>query len=283
MKKTVLLTLFAAFLSTILQVQLTTPALSPSAKVEQRIGLTDVTIEYSRPSKKGRAIFGGLVPFNEPWRTGANAATKITFSDDVNFGGADVKKGAYALLSKPTDKTWTFMLYPYTVGNFSTYLESDVIPIMVTADAVKMPSPVAVESLMFGFDNLTSTSGEMFLMWDNVIVPVTIKTNTDQTVEANIARIMAGPTAGDYYSAASYYLNANRNLDQALIWIDKSIAMNNEKFWVLRTKSLIQAALGDRKGAIMTAQRSLELATAEKNNDYIKMNKDSIAEWQKAK
>jgi len=283
MKKTVLLTLFAAFLSPILQAQLTTPALSPSAKVEQRIGLTDVTIEYSRPSKKGRAIFGGLVPFNEPWRTGANAATKITFSDDVNFGGADVKKGAYALLSKPTDKTWTFMLYPYTVGNFSTYLESDVIPIMVTADAVKMPSPVAVESLMFGFDNLTSTSGEMFLMWDNVIVPVTIKTNTDQTVEANIARIMAGPTAGDYYSAASYYLNANRNLDQALIWIDKSIAMNNEKFWVLRTKSLIQAALGDRKGAIMTAQRSLELATAEKNNDYIKMNKDSIAEWQKAK
>lgn len=283
MKKTLLLTLFAAFLSTFLQAQLTTPALSPSAKVEQRIGLTDVTIEYSRPSKKGRAIFGGLVPFNEPWRTGANAATKITFSDDVNVGGADVKKGSYALLSKPGEKTWTFMLYPFTINNFSSYLESDVQPIMVKADAVKMPTPVAVESLMFGFDNLTSSSGEMFLMWDNVIVPVTIKTNTDQTVEANIAKIMAGPSAGDYYSAASYYLNANRNLDQALVWVDKSIAMNNEKFWVLRTKSLIQAGLGDRKGAIMTAQRSLELAKADNNADYIKMNQDSIAEWQKAK
>lgn len=283
MKKIVLLSMFVAFVSTFLSAQILTPALSPAAKVEQRIGLTDVQIEYSRPSKKGRVIFGDLVPFDQPWRTGANASTKITFSDDVNFGGTDVKKGTYALLSKPGQKTWSFMLYPYTITNFSSYLESDVQPTTITTDAITLPSNVQMESMMFGFDNLTTTSGDLFLMWDNLIVPVTIKTNTEKVVEESISRVMAGPSAGDYYSAASYYLTSKRDLNKALEWVNKSLTMDTEKFWVLRTKALIQAELGDRKGAIMTANRSLELAREAKNNDYIKMNTDSIAEWQKAK
>lgn len=281
MRKSILLLLSAIFVSTMIQAQIVAPALSPLGKVEQRIGLTDVTVEYSRPSKKGRVIFGDLVPYDTPWRTGANSATKITFSEDVTFGGVNVPKGSYALLSKPGMKTWTFMLYPHNSTNFSSYLESDVQPLMVTVEAYKMPEEISVESLMMGFDNLTTESGDFYVLWDNVYVPVAIKTNTDAAVEASIAKVMAGPTAGDYYSAANYYFNSGKDLNQALEWINKSIAMGNEKFWVLRVKSLIQAKLGDKKGAIMTANRSLELAKEAKNDDYIKMNTESIAEWSK--
>ncbi len=262
--------------------QIQTPAASPLSKVEQKIGLTDVTIEYSRPSKKGRTIYGDLVPFDAVWRTGANSATKITFSEDVVFGGANVTKGSYALLSKPGQKTWSFMLYPHNSTNFGSYLESEVTPITITTDAIVMPKGIVVETLMMGFDNLTLNSGDFYVLWDNVYVPISIKVNTDQSVEASIAKVMAGPSSGDYYSAANYYLNAGKDLNKALEWVNKSIDMGNEKFWVLRAKSLIQAGLGDKKGAITTANRSLELAKEANNADYIKMNEESIAEWKKA-
>jgi hypothetical protein len=216
MKKYFLLLTCIFLVSSWMQAQIMTPALSPAAKVEQRIGLTDVVIEYSRPSKKGRVIFGDLVPYDQVWRTGANSATKITFSEDVTFGGVNVPKGSYAMLSKPGKKTWTFMLYPHTSTNFSSYLESGVVPITITTDAIMMPSGINVESLMMGFDDLTSDSGDFYLLWDNVYVPVSIKTNTEQAVEASIAKVMAGPTAGDYYSAAQYYLNAGKDLNKAL-------------------------------------------------------------------
>jgi hypothetical protein len=282
MKKLILLvSLFGLSFLTI-QAQIQTPSASPFSKVEQKIGLTDVTIEYSRPAMKGRTIYGGLVPYDLVWRTGANSATKITFSDDVTVGGAKVAKGSYALLSKPGMKTWTFMLYPHNSTNFSSYLESDVQPITFTTEAIKMPAGVNVESMMMGFDNISYTGGDLFLLWDNLYVPVPIQVNTDQAVEASIAKVMAGPTSGDYYSAANYYLTSGKDLNKALEWVNRSIEMGNEKFWVLRAKSLIQAGLGDKKGAIMTANRSLELAREAKNADYIKMNEDSIAEWKKA-
>lgn len=265
-----------------LQAQIQTPAPSPGAKVEQRIGLVDVVVEYSRPSMKGRKIFGGLVPYDEVWRTGANSATKITFSDDVMFGGAEVKKGSYALLTKPGMKSWTVMLYPHNNTSFSSYLEAGVAPTTsVMAEVYEMPKGVNVESFMMGFDNLTNSSGDLYMLWDNVYVPVEIKVNTDKAVQASIDKVMAGPGAGDYYSAASYYYSEKKNLPQALEWINKSIAMGNEKFWVLRTKSLIQAELGDKKGAIATAERSLQLAKEADNKDYIKMNEDSLMEWKK--
>lgn len=264
-----------------MQAQIQTPAPSPAAKVEQRIGLVDVSVEYSRPSMKGRAIFGDLVPYDTPWRTGANSATKITFSDDVMFGGAEVKKGSYALLTKPGEKIWTVMLYPHNSTSFGSYLESDVKPISVSAEAIKMSKGMSVESFMIGFDNINNSGGDLFLLWDNVYVPVAIKVNTDKAVEASIAKVMAGPGAGDYYSAASYYLSEKKNLTQALEWINKSISMGNEKFWVLRTKSLIQAELGDTQGAMDSALRSLELAREANNADYIKMNEESLKEWRK--
>ncbi|MEP6795403.1 MAG: DUF2911 domain-containing protein [Saprospiraceae bacterium] len=281
MKKNGILVLMTMLAINLMQAQIQTPAASPGAKVEQRIGLTDVTVEYSRPSVKKRVIFGGLVPYGDVWRTGANAATKITFSEDVNFGGADVKKGSYALLTKPGMTTWTMMLYPHNSTDWTSYSGSDVTPISVTATPYPLSKDMHVESLMMGFDNLTNSSADFFVLWDNVYLPVAIKVGTDKAVEESITKVMAGPTAGDYYSAGNYYFTEGKDLNKALEWVNKSLAMGNEKYWVLRTKSLIQAGLGDKKGAIETAIRSLELATKDSNKDYIRMNEASIAEWKK--
>jgi hypothetical protein len=281
MKKIGLLFSALAFGATVAQGQIQAPAASPAAKIEQRIGLTDVTVEYSRPSKKGRVVFGDVVPYNEIWRTGANAATKITFSDDVMFGGAEVKKGSYAMLTKPGEKTWSVMLYPHNSTNWSSYPESDVQPVTITTESVKMSKDTDVESLMIGFDNLTNHGAELFLLWEKTYVPVAIKVNTDKAVEASIAKVMGGPSAGDYFSAASYYYSEKKDMNKALEWINLSISKGNEKYWVLRTKSLIQAELGDKKGAIETATKSLEMARKDEDAAYIKMNEASIAEWKK--
>jgi hypothetical protein len=267
--------------TTLLQAQIQTPAPSPAAKVEQKIGLVDVTVEYSRPSKKGRVIFGDLVPYDQVWRTGANAATKITFSDDVIFGGAEVKKGSYALMTKPGMKTWSVMLYPHNSTSFSSYLESEVVPITITTESIQMAEGIDVQSFMMGFDNLTNHGGDLYMLWEKTFVPVSIKVGTDKAVEASISKVMGGPSAQDYFAAANYYYTEKKDMKQALDWINISIAKGNEKYWVLRTKSLIQAELGDKKGAIETANKSLEMATKEDDTAYIKMNTESIAEWKK--
>lgn len=279
--KRCLLFLFVAASFTTMNAQLQTPSPSPLSKIEQKIGLTDVTVEYSRPSKKGRTIFGSLVPFDEVWRTGANAATKITFGDDVMVEGAEVKKGSYALLTKPGKTSWSIMLYPHTSTSYGSYLESDVTPITVNVTPITMPEQTSVETFMMGFDDLNNHGGMLYMLWERTFVPVMIKVNTDKTVEASIAKVMAGPSAGDYYGAANYYYTEKKDLNQALSWINTSIEKGNERYWVLRTKSLIQADLGDKKGAIETATKSLEMAKKEEDDHYVRMNEASIAEWKK--
>ncbi|MDH3648676.1 MAG: DUF2911 domain-containing protein [Saprospiraceae bacterium] len=258
--------------------QVQTPAPSPSCKTEQMVGLTKITVDYSRPGVKEREIFGGLVPYGETWRTGANAATKITFDKDVKLGGQEVKGGSYAMFTKPGQAEWNFMLYPYESGNPGSYAESDVEPIMFTGESQSM-GDIQVESFMIMFDQLRSGSATMILAWDNTAVGVPVEVHTDRDVQASIESTLAGPSMGDYYASASYYHSEGKDLEKALKWINKSIQMGNERFWVLRTKSLIQAGLGDKAGAISSAKKSLELAKEAGNNDYIRMNEASIKEW----
>jgi hypothetical protein len=281
MKKPIILV--ALFLGAFswLQAQIQTPAASPSAKVEQRIGLVDVTVEYSRPSVKGREIFGDLVPFDAVWRTGANAATKITFSDTVTFGGVGVKKGSYALLTKPGKQSWTIMLYPYVGTDWTSYKDSDVVPISINTPVTSLAKGSHMESLMIGFDNLTNSSANFMVIWDDAMVSVPVKVNTDAAVQASITKVMAGPSAQDYYAAGNYYYTEKKDMKQALAWVNKSIEMGNDKFWVLRTKSLIQHELGDDTGAMDSALRSLELAKEAKNDEYVRMNEESLKEWRK--
>lgn len=281
MKKILFLSMLLALSTTLVTAQIKTPPASPGAKIEQTIGLVDVSVEYSRPSMKGRTIYGDLVPYDKAWRTGANAATKITFSADAKFGGAEVKAGSYALLTKPGMTEWAFMLYPYESGSWSSYLESDVEPVMATAKSWQMPEGVSVETFMIGFDNITSDQGDIFLVWDKTMVMVPITVNTAEAVEASIKSVMDGPSANDYYAAGTYYFNEKKDNKQALEWVNMAIDKGYDRFWVQRQKSLIQAAMGDKKGAIASAKKSLEMATEAGNDEYIKMNNESIAEWSK--
>ena len=261
------------------QAQIKTPAASPSAKLEASVGLTTVNLDYSRPSKNGRKIFGELVPYDVMWRTGANKNSIITFSDDVMIGGSEVKKGSYAVFSKPGKASWEVYFYSDT-ENWGTPEKWDETK--VAAKVTVSPLQVSNnETFTLNLANVTNESCHLEILWDNVLVPVKIEVPTDKKVSANITQVMAGPSAGDYYNAARYYREDKKDLKQALAWMNKSIEMGNDKFWVLRQKSLIEADMGDYKAAIATANLSLAKAKEAANNDYIKMNMDSIGAWSK--
>ncbi len=259
--------------------QIKTPAASPTAKYDTQVGLTNVTLDYSRPSKNGRKIYGDLVPFDKMWRTGANKNSTITFSDDVMISGAEVKKGTYAIFTMPSAASWTVYFYS-DIENWGTPEKWDDAKVV----AKVMVKPVAnnmTETFTMDVANVTNESFTLAINWDNVSVPVKVDVPTDKKVSSNITQVMAGPTAGDYYNAARYYREAKKDLKQAITWMNKSIEMGNDKFWVLRQKSLIEADLGDYKAAIATANLSLAKSKEAANEDYVKMNMDSIAAWSK--
>lgn len=260
--------------------QIKVPAASPLAKAEYTVGLTTINVEYSRPSKNNRKIYGDLVSYNNLWRTGANKNSMVTFSDDVMIGGSEVKKGTYAVFAKPTIGQWEVYFYSDTEnwGTPEKWNDSLVAAkVMVTPVMLNQ----TVETFTINVANVTNNSCHLEITWENLNVPIKIEVPTDKKVSANISQVMAGPTANDYYSAARYYRESKKDLRQALAWMDTSIGMGNNKFWHLRVKSLIQADMGSFKDAIETAKESLKLATEAGNNDYIKMNNESIAEWSK--
>lgn len=279
MKKIMLcIALFAVMFTANAQIQ--TPASSPFSKVEQQVGLTDVTLEYSRPNMRGRTIFGDLVPYNQIWRTGANARTKITFSDDVTVGGQTLKAGTYAIFTKPSEKSWEVYFYTdHAGGGTPENWDESKVAAKVTAEVY--PMPMKIETYTMTFDDLTSNSAVLGMLWSDVYAGVKFEVPTDKTVSASIDKAMKGPGANDYYSAAVYYLQEGKDINKAKEWIDKSIAMSGDKapFWQLRQQSLIYAKAGDKKGAIAAAKKSLAAAEAAGNADYVKMNKDSLKEW----
>lgn len=273
---------FCAVLASIsLEAQINTPAPSPASKVIQTVGLTEVTVDYSRPSMRGRTIFGDLVPYDKLWRTGANGYTLVTFGDDVKIGGQDVKAGTYSMFTKPGAKSWEVFFYTDTQGGGTPrdWDDSKVVA-KTTAPVINMPEGIMIETFTITLDDLTSNSANIGLMWENVYVPVGFEVATDAAVEKNIKRALGGPTAGDYYAAATYYSSEGKDINKAKEWMDKAMAMTEKPaFWQLRQQSLIQAKAGDKKGAIATAKKSLAAAKEAGNDDYIKMNTESLMEW----
>ena len=261
--------------------QVKTPQASPKSLLNQLVGLTDVEIEYSRPSAKGRIVFGELVPFGRLWRTGANANTTISFSDDVVIDGKTLKKGKYALYTLPRIDTWEIIFYTKTDnwGNPDTFSEENV-----ALRAIVKPELTArnVETFTIDINNLDNNFGVLNLMWERTLVALKFEVPTQKIAIQSIEKALAGPTAGDYYSSAQYFYQSNGDLTKALTYINKALELNVDKpFYYTRLKSLIQAKLGDKKGALETAKQSLAAAILAKNNDYIKMNQDSILEWSK--
>lgn len=261
--------------------QVKAPQPSPKAMVSQMVGMTDVAIDYSRPSAKGRTIFGDLVPFGKLWRTGANANSIVTFSDDVMIDGKALPKGKYALYTIPKADMWDVIFYKDT-DNWGTPENFDEAKVALKTTAKPQMLNIRQETFTIAMNNLDNNFGHLEISWEKTLVAVKVEVPTEKTALASIDKALNGPTAADYYAAGTYYFQSNGDMKKALNYVDKALGMNAEKpFWQLRQKSLIQAKLGDKKGAIETAKLSLAAAETAKNNDYVKMNKDSIAEWSK--
>ena len=265
-------------LTLVAQAQIKTPAPSPMQTLEQTVGLTDVTLKYSRPSVKGRTIFGGLVPFDAMWRTGANQNSMITFSDDVLIGEATVKAGTYAIFTKPGAVNWEVYFYNDT-QNWGTPKQWDDSKVVAKVVAKTYQMPTSVETFTMAINDIKIDGATLAIIWDKTYVSVGFNVMTDKMVSASIDKVMGTPSAADYYSAAVYYLEADKDINQAKTWIDAAVALNATAFWYKRQQSLIYAKSGDVKGAIKAAKASMAQAQEAGNMDYVALNKKSLKQW----
>jgi hypothetical protein len=256
------------------------PAPSPLQTVTQAFALGEIKIEYSRPSVKGRVIFGDLVPYGKIWRTGANASTKITLSDDLNIGGSDVKAGTYALYSIPNQNEWDVMLYSDLSlgGNTADYDNSKETARFKIKPAVLGDK---VETFTIAINNITPTTCSIDLMWDKTQISIPVKAEIDSRIMKQIDEVM-GDSKKPYFSAANYYFENDKDLNKAAEWCMKAVELNPKAFWVSHLMAKIKMKQKNYAEAIRYAEMSRTEATAQKSDDYIKMNDKLIAEARSA-
>jgi len=249
--------------------QLTTPQPSPTANIKQNFALSSIEISYSRPGMKGRKIFGDLVPFGNVWRTGANNATTITFGEDVTIGGKKVAAGKYGLLTIPDANEWTIIITKQLdVTSPSAYKQDqDVVRVKVKPETL----PFAIESFTIMFSDVKSSSVSLGLMWDNVYVELPITEDVDSKVSAQIKEIMDNDNK-PYFEAALYYINNDKDLNQAVSWLDKAISTNPDAFYMYYQKARALAKLGKKQDALAVSNKSRELSIKAKNDDYVALN-----------
>ncbi len=252
------------------------PQPSPKAMVMQRVGLTDVTIEYSRPGVKGREIFGDLLAYQKLWRTGANAATKFTISTDVMIEGNELKAGSYSIFTIPGKEEWKVMFNKNATASASQYkAEENALEI-----SVKPMTSEATERMMFSFRDVTDKETAVQLNWATTAIRFNVSADpskiAEENIKAEIAKVEGAYSL--YNSSARYYFDNNKDLKQALAWSKKSVDINAQ-FWNVYTMSLIQHKMGDLKGALATAERSKKLAEEAEYGVYIKLNEKNIADW----
>lgn len=267
-RKLTLALLCCAFLSVTQAQQLRTPAPSPTQTIQQDFGISSMQLIYSRPGMKGRKIFGDLVPFGKVWRTGANAATRIKFNDDVLIGGQPLKAGEYALYTIPGENDWEIIINKGSANWGTEYKQEDDL-LRTKVKSIKLND--AVETFTMQFDNVKPASADLKIMWDKTAVAVPITTDIDSKVMAQIDNLMNKDNR-PYFNAAMYYLEAGKDLNQAVSWFNKAIEQNPNAYWIYHQKANALAKLGKKDEARQTASKSMELAKAQKNDDYVKLN-----------
>ncbi|WP_192349563.1 DUF2911 domain-containing protein [Algoriphagus sp. Y33] len=266
--------LLCALISFAQQIQM--PQASPSAKIAQKVGLTDVTVDYSRPSTKERKIFGELVPYGQVWRTGANGATVLSFSTDVLIDGKSIPAGQYALYSIPGKSEWVMILSKNIKlwGAIGYDQSDDVLRFKAKSTKLKKKS----ETFEISFANMTDTGSDLSLEWENTRVGFRIETEVDPLVMAQIKDYVIDGNSKDpslLYSAASYYYTNSKDMNQAYNWINESVE-EDPKYWTMHMKAKIEAALGKKTTAVETAEKAMNLADEAGNPDYVGLNERLI-------
>jgi hypothetical protein len=253
---------------------LQTPLASPPQNVKQDFGLSSIEVSYSRPGVKGRKIFGELVPFGKVWRTGANQATTISFGDDVTIDGNKLPAGKYGLLTIPGPETWTIIFSKQLDVTSPAAYHQDQDVLRVNEKVTEIP--FSLENFMITFNNLTASSCDLQLIWDQSLINLPIKTNIDDKIMAEIDNHMNKDNR-PYYSAAFYYLENGKDLNKALEWFNKAAEQDPKAFFVYYQKARCEAKLGRKADAVATAKHSIELARAAGNDDYVGLNEKLIA------
>ena len=255
------------------------PSPSPSATSKQRVGITDIEINYSRPSTKGRKIFGGLVPYGQVWRTGANQATKISFSTPVKINGTALAAGDYELFSIPGEQEWTVIFHkPMSQWGAYTYdQKNDVARINVKA----ITTPVSVETFSIALTEIRDESATLYFSWDKTRVPMKLEVDVAATLVPQIEEVMASDAANKpYFQAAMFYLDHDLDLKKAAAWFDAAIAAQPNGFYIVHHKARLLAKKGDKGGAIAAAKKSIEIAESvggPVKDEYVRLNEALIA------
>ena len=273
MKKVVVL-LFALISTGVMAQGVKTPAPSPTQTIKQDFALSSIEITYSRPAAKGRKIFGDLVPFGKIWRTGANAATKVTFGEDVKVGGVPVKAGSYAIYSVPNAKEWEIIINKGANNSGLTgyKTEDDVARFKVETGEL----PMMIENFTIILGNLTASSAAIQILWEHTAVEIPVVADIDSKIMAQINTAMTVDSR-PYFQAASYYFDNGKDINKALEWATKAAEAQPTAYWVMHLKAKVQAKAGDKAGAKATAMKSMEMAKQAKNDDYVVLNQKLIA------
>lgn len=279
MKKIILACLLLSTSVAFSQPVLKTPAPSPLQTVTQAFGLGEVKVEYSRPGIKGRTVYGELVPFGKIWRTGANQATKVTIGDDIKVNGTALAAGTYALYTMPGATEWEIMFYKDLTlgGNVADYNTAN--------EAMRFKvKPVAIndktENFTIAFNDVTGTNCNLDLIWEKTKVSIPLMADIDGKIVKNIETIMNGDKR-PYFASASYYFENGKDMNKALEWATKAVADNPDAYWMSHLKAKIQHKMNDTKGALATAQMSMDKAKAEKDDHYTALNEKLIEQIKK--
>jgi len=249
--------------------QLNTPQASPTQIIKQNFALSTVELSYSRPGIKGRKIFGDLVPFGKVWRTGANSATTLKFGDDVMIGGTKIPAGEYGLLTIPDKDKWTLIITKQLDVTSPAAYKQDQDVVRVEAKPMDMDNKM--ETFTIQFANVKPSSCELHIMWDKTAVALAISTDVETKVMAQINDLMNNDNR-PYFSAAMYYMDNGKDLNQALAWFDKAIAQQPDAFFIHHQKANCLAKLGRKDEAKTAAEKSRALAITAKNDDYVRLN-----------
>jgi hypothetical protein len=271
MKKILLSAIAVAGFVLLTTAQVKMPAPSPTQIIKQDFAIGTIELTYSRPSAKGRKIFGDLVPYNKLWRTGANGATKIIFTDAVEIGGKKLDSGTYVLYTIPGIDSWEVIINRGLENwGIDGYKKTEDV-VRFTVPTMKMNNKL--ESFTMEFSDVKPETVSLDIKWEKTAVSIPIVASFKDKVRAQIEAAMKTDKK-PYWAAAQFYNEYDKNLPKALENTSKAIEENKEAFWMWIYKAKIQKEMGDKAGAMVSSKKSMELAEAAKNDDYVKMNKD---------
>ena len=278
-----ILTLFTAFMMVIAinqngNAQVKIPPASSSQTINQSLGISTVTLVYSRPNMNGRKIFGGLEPYGKVWRTGANQIPTITFESEVTVAGNKVAPGTYGILTIPNKDKWTIIFTKNNNqwGSYTYNQAEDLFRFPVTPQLLDKP----VETFTISFSEVTPSSAKMNLSWENTLVTYDLTVDEDAEITASIQEAMKGDKR-PYFVSAQYYYKNNKDINQALDWINKAEQEAPKATYIKYWKALIQIKAGDKAGARITAQKGIEIAKEENNGEYIRLNEQVLEQAKK--